>query len=178
MTEKEKEFFEKIFANKAPFPTILMIKEAVILEKFDPNTEQQIWQRVLARPEEDRQNDLRQLQREAMELAAVYRSLSGQLTGKAKEQANRLYLGEKANIAALGGIRILSRQKEETLKLWQPGKEPAVKVLQRCYHRARRCMAEYMARSAETEFGIVFQKLAQREGEHCALIAQMLGSIK
>lgn len=143
----------------------------------DKTVEQQVWQRVRAAAEELPRNDLRQLQREAMELAAVYRGLMPQLSGRQQELIRRLYLGEKANAQMLAGIGILSRQQGEALKLWQPGKEAAVKVLQRCYHRTRRCMAEYMARSADGEYGEVFRILADREGENCAVIAELLGSL-
>lgn len=143
----------------------------------DRKLEAQVWQRVRATAEEPPRSDLRQLQREAMELAAIYRNLVAQFTGRQQEQARRLYLGEKANAQALAGIGLLSRQQGEALKLWQPGKEPAGKVLERCYHRTRRCMTEYLARSAEAEFGSVFRILADREGEHCALIAELLGSL-
>lgn len=143
----------------------------------DRKLEAQVWQRVRATAEEPPRSDLRQLQREAMELAAIYRNLVAQFTGRQQEQARRLYLGEKANAQALAGIGLLSRQQGEALKLWQPGKEPAGKVLERCYHRTRRCMTEYLARSAESEFGSVFRVLADREGEHCELIAQLLGSL-
>ena len=89
-----------------------------------------------------------------------------------------MYLGEKDNAAALAGIGKLSRQTRENLKLWQPGKEEPRKALERCYHRTRRCMTEYLARSADGEFGVVFERMAKREGEHCALIAEVLGSLK
>jgi hypothetical protein len=112
-----------------------------------------------------------------MELAAVYRTLVAQFTGRQQEQARRLYLGEKANAQTLAGIGLLSRQPAEALKLWQPGKEAPGKVLERCYHRTRRCMTEYLARSAEAEFGSVFRLMADREGEHCAVIAELLGSL-
>ena len=117
------------------------------------------------------------MQREAMELAAAYRNLSAQFTGKLREQTQQLYRGEKANAAALAGIGILSRQGGENLKLWQPEKEAPRKTLERCYHRTRHCMMEYMARSAEVEFGTVFHHLAQREEQQCLLIAQLLGSM-
>ena len=39
-------------------------------------------------------------------------------------------------------------------------------------------MAEYTARSADPEYGAVYQKMAQREGEHCCLIAQILGNLE
>lgn len=140
-------------------------------------TERQVWQRVNACREEAPKNDLRQLQREAMELAAVYRALSSGMTGRTREQIMRLYRGEKANALALAGMGYLSRQGGEQMKLWQPGKDDPQKLLERCYHRTRRCMTEYLARSAEAEFGAVFDRMAKREGEHCALLAEVLGSI-
>ena len=89
----------------------------------------------------------------------------------------RLYAGEKANGEALAGIARLSRLGGESLKFWQPGKEDPRRLLERCYHRTRRCTIEYLARSAEGEFGVVFEKLANREKEHCCLIAEVLGGI-
>ena len=139
--------------------------------------EQQVWQRVQANRGEQPRNDLRQLQREAMELAAIYRSLSSQLTGSPKESAQKLYRGEKANVLTLAGLEILSQGGGEAMKLWQPQKEDPKKLLQRCYHRTRRCMTEYQARSAEAEYGVVFDKLAKREAEHCTLIAEILGTM-
>lgn len=147
------------------------------MDKQDQSIEQQVWQRVHSSREETVRNDLRQLQREAMELAAVYRALAGQLSGRSREQVLELHRGEKANAAALAGIGILSRQRGENLKLWQPGKESPQKALERCYHRTRRIMTEYMARSADGEFGVVFERMAKRAGEHCLLIAELLGSM-
>ena len=148
------------------------------MDKQDWTAEQQVWQRVRASREAAPHNDLRQLQREAAELAAIYRNLVSQLSGTRQEQAKQLYLGEKANTAALAGIGILSRQPGETLKLWNPGREEPQKILEKCYHRTRRCLTEYMARSADGEFGAVYQKMAERAENHCALIAQLLGSLK
>ena len=147
------------------------------MEKQDSTPEQQVWQRVRANREEAPRNDLRQLQREAMELAAMYRSLSSRMTGRAQELVKKLYAGERANGAALAGIGILSRQSGEQLKLWQPGKEETKMMLQRCYHRTRRCLTEYLARSADGEFGVVFDRLAKREGEHCGMLAEILGNL-
>lgn len=99
------------------------------------------------------------------------------MTGWQREQAAKLHQGERANAAALAGIGVLSRQGGEQLKLWQPGNEDPKKQLQRCYHRSRRCMTEYLARSADGEFGVVFDAMAKREGAHCVLIAEILGSL-
>lgn len=148
------------------------------MENREPNMEQQVWQRVLARTEEPARDDLRGLLLAAMELAGVYRYLAGMMTGKARERLKGLYEGEMANAACLKGIGILSGRGEEALKIWNPPGEPVKKALEKCYHRSRRAMTEYMARSAEAEFGTVFRKMADREGEHCAVIAELLGSIK
>jgi len=148
------------------------------LDKQDSFVEQQVWQRVRASREEMPQNDLRQLQREALELAAAYRTLASRLTGRQREQMQKLYRGEQANAAALAGIGFLSRQPEEQLKFWQPEKEEPGKILVRCYYRTRRCMTEYLARSAQTEFGVVFEQLARREAAHCVLLAEVLGELR
>lgn len=148
------------------------------MENWNPDAEQQVWQRVFARPGEEVRADQRGLLLAAMELAASYRYLAGVLTGKAREQAKQLYEGEKENLLCLKGIGILSGRKEEVLKIWNPPKEPAAKLLEKCYHRTRRCAMEYTARSAEVEFGIVFQKMADREGQHCVILAELLGGLK
>lgn len=141
------------------------------------NQEQQIWQRVFAGPEEGPREDLRGLQMEAMELAAVYRALSAGLTGWQRERTRQLSQGEAANAASLGGMQRLSRLPGDAPKGAQPLREPAERTLEKCYHRTRRCMTEYMARSAQPEFGEVFRKLADREGQHCLWITELLGGI-
>ena len=148
------------------------------MEKQNESMEQEVWQRVRTSREAGPRNDLRQLQREAMELASIYRNLSSRLAGKSQELVKRLYAGESATVSALAGIGVLSRQSGEPLKLWQPGKEDPGKMLERCYHRTRRCIAEYLARSADGEYGVVFEKMAKREGEHCTLLAELLGVIR
>ena len=147
------------------------------MDKQDMSLEQQVWQRVRAHQEDGPKNDLRQLQREVMELTAIYRNLSSRMTGRPQELVKQLYAGERANASALAGIGVLSGNGGESLKRWQPGKEDPGKQLLRCYHRTRRCMTEYLARSAEPEYGLVFEKLAKREGEHCVLLAEILGAM-
>lgn len=145
------------------------------MEKKERSPEQQVWERVFAQKEEPARQELRQLRMAAAELASAYRYLTGIMTGKERTRAAALYQEQLETAACLKGIGILSGQGEEVLKLWKPSKEPARKMLEKCYHRSRRCMVEYMARSAEGEFGTVFRHLADREGAHCTILAGMLG---
>jgi len=139
--------------------------------------EQQVWQRVFS-PAEQPGSDLRSLRMGAMELAAAYRYLQGILPGKQRETVRQLQEGELANSAALKGVMQLSGQGEEILKIWNPSREPGGKLLERCYFKTRRAMVEYMGRSAEPEFGVVFRALADREGRHCLELVQLLGGWK
>lgn len=176
MTEKEK-LFSKKYSQKTDAASYTGIEGGDYLDNYDHPDEQRVWQRVHACQEEGRRQDLRQLQREAMELAAIYRRLFSVTAGRPREQLMKLYRGERSNAEMLAGIGKLSRSSGENLKLWDPGKEEPAKALERCYHRSRRCMTEYLSRSAEGEFGVVFEKLAKREAEHCTVIAEVLGSI-
>lgn len=144
--------------------------------EFHPEmVEQQVWQRVLQ--QQNPREPMRELILSSGELAAVYRQLAGTLAGRPRELAKQLYEGETATLAALKGLNTLSGREAEVLKLWQPGKEPAGKLLEKAYHRTRCCMVDYAARTAEPEFGVVFQKLADRAALHCVLIAQLLGTL-
>ena len=147
------------------------------MDQQERNMEREVWQRVRGCKEEIPKQDLRQMQREAMELAAIYRSLASRMTGRRQEKLMLLCRGERENAAALAGIAVLSRQGGEAMKLWQPEKDDPRRLLERCYHRTRRCILEYMARSGDGEFGVVYEKMAKKAGEHCLMIAQLLGGM-
>ena len=148
------------------------------MEMIDPNMEQQVWQRVTGHSAtEPRQEDFRSLMLAALEAAAVYRQLAAAFTGTARERVKRLYEGEMANIACLKGIRKLSGGGVGKLPALSAPKEPAEKALEKRYHHARRAMVEYMSRAADPEFGVVFEKIAQREREHCAVLAELIGGL-
>ena len=147
------------------------------MEMDHSNVEQQVWQRVMQQPPQQPGEDLRELMRTSGELAALYRQLSTSLTGKPRELAGRLYEAETAALGTLKGLGRLMGREGETLKLWQPGKAPAAKQLEKAYHRTRRSAVDCMARSAQPEFGTVFRRLADQAEHRCTLIAQLLGII-
>jgi len=145
------------------------------MENDHPNREQQVWQRVLQRQEESSGMELQRLQMTAMELAASFHQLMGLLSGRRRELARQLYEGEMANAAALKGIARLSGSREEVLKLWNPTREPSARLLEASYHKTRRCMTDYLSRSAEAQYGAVFRLLSDREARHCLLLTELLG---
>lgn len=145
------------------------------MENREKEREQQVLQRVFARREAPMNSDLRELMGAVVELLSVYRYLLKGGTASHRELLRRLYEGEQANLSALKGISLLSGGGGEVLKLWQSTKESERRLLTRCYHSTRRCAVEYMARSADPDYGVVFRILADREGQHCALLTELLG---
>ena len=142
---------------------------------MEESRESDIWQRVMAQPTVGAAPD--GLLRESAALAAVYRRLSGTLAGRSKLLVQKLAETEQANTACLRGILTLSGAATEQVKHWEPGKGNTRKLLQSCYHRTRRCQAEYTACSLEPEFGEVYRNLAARAGEQCVRIAELLGMV-
>lgn len=146
------------------------------MENMDRNTEQQVWQRVFAQPQTPSgREDVYLLILSAMELSAGYRRLAGILTGEDRERMKRLWKGEEANTACLRGIHRLSGGTEEPVKPLSAPNEPVRKALEKSYYKTRRAVTEYTARLADPEFGMVFQKMADRERDHCAILAELLG---
>ena len=133
---------------------------------MEENREQQVWQRVLARQEQEHLQDLQALLREAETLAALDRQLPGPVARKLRE-------GEQANGECLRGISWLSGAHPEAVRIWQPSGKPD---LRSCYRRTQHCRKEYLARTPDPEFGEVFRVMAEREAGQLALLAQLLGS--
>ncbi|MDD5863766.1 MAG: hypothetical protein PUD80_03895 [Firmicutes bacterium] len=140
---------------------------------MDQNVEKQVWQRVLGQAENPRR-DLRALELEALEAAAVYRSLSGVFTGRSREQVRQLYDGQMETVVCLRGIGRLSGGVGKAAQISAP-EEPVGKALEKRFHCARRAMTEYTARTVDGEFGAVFQHLADLSRRECVLLAELLG---
>ena len=145
------------------------------MEQFDPREEREVWQRVQGGREGPAERSFGALELAAMELAGYWRQLEGQLTGRQRELARKLYQGEQENLAVLRGLGVLAGSGTEVLKRWPPRRDPPGRLLEAGYHRTRRAMAEYMARSAESTFGPVFRILAQREEAQLERIARLMG---
>ena len=138
------------------------------------NMENRVWQRILAGPGESGE-DLRPLIQMAVENAMDFYHLLQHGPGQSRESLQQLYRRARVNVNCLRGLQNLRFGSSSKGKPMPGSGEPMGVVLQRCYHRTRRAMTEYTARSAEPEFGAVFQVMAEREKENAALIAELLG---
>lgn len=147
------------------------------MERMDKSREGQVWQRVLNPQPAPVRDSLRGLRRESAALCGAYRQLMSALNGKAGEMAARLYREETAVSACLRGLEVVRGEDGGKLKVSQPGREPPLRLLRGCYHRTRSCMAEYTARTVDSETGAVFRALADRAQQQCALLAELMGTL-
>jgi len=140
----------------------------------EQNMENRVWNRVLAGPGESGE-DLRHLMHAASENAMDYYHLLRRASGRNKEALQRLYDRARVNLNCLQGLQTLRFGTAAKLHPLPQTGEPMGKLLEKCYHRTRRAIMEYTARSAEPEFGAVFAVMADRERDNAALIAELLG---
>lgn len=145
------------------------------MEKRDRRLEGQVWQRVLAPIREESGEDLRPLLYEAMVLVGAYRHLVGTVSPQGTELARSLHLGALANASCLRGMCRISGIDPGRMQPVESPRMAPLRLLETCYHRTRRCMTEYTARSVQPEFGAAFRVMADREAQHAALVLQLLG---
>ena len=139
------------------------------------DVEQQVWQRVLGQQEPPR-GSLRPMELETMEAAAVYRKLTGQFSGRGREQLRHLHDMQMEILACLRGIGRLSGSGGGKAAQIAVPEEPAVKALERRYHCARRAVTEYAVRQWTGISALLFQHLADTEpGGQRVLLARLLG---
>lgn len=144
---------------------------------MDQRTERQVWQRVLGQPEPPRE-DLRGLELESLEAAAVYRKLAGRFTGRSRETLRQLHEIQMEIISCLRGIGRLSGSPGGRNPQIAAPRESAEKALEKRYHCARRAAAEYTARTMDGEFAVVYAHLAEKSREQCILLARLLGQLQ
>lgn len=146
------------------------------MEKFDPNRELQVWQRVSGGCEPVGQ-DLRPLLLMAWESAAVYRHLLPMLTGKQRVRMKDLHERALQSVDMLKGIQRMSGSPEGKLSDLPIPREPARRLLEKSFYRSRNLVLEYTARSLETEYAMVYQTLAERERQTAAAISALIGGL-
>lgn len=145
---------------------------------MENNRETQVWQRVMSKPEEPPASTLQGLIQESAELAAVYRRSAEKLTGRENQLSRQLLEMEQANAARLRGIGAMSGETGELLKHWEPVSGFGAHLLVKCYHRSLRIRAEYAARCLDPQYGEVYRGLADRMGQQCGMIAELIGRMQ
>ena len=146
------------------------------MNTIDPQKAAQVWQRVRGNQLSDR--ELTAMISNAWTTAATYLKLSRQLQGNQSAVLRRLYDGQQAHVACLKGIYTLITGTRPAVKaLPLSGQDPEA-ILRRCYGRQMQALADYEAKSEDTEYGPVFARLADREKDNCRTLLELIGNLK
>jgi len=137
--------------------------------------EQSVWQRVLGERTYQETMGLKALVLEAMEAAAEYRQLQRGSGGKIRELAGKMLENEQRNLASLKGLYALQQGRPMKLQPLPALEKAGRRQLEKRYHRTRREIAEYTARSADAQWGCVFQQMAKEREAQCALLVRLMG---
>ncbi len=139
---------------------------------FDETMEQRVWQRVRG---DAPQTSLQVLATAEKANAAVYLRLARLAQGPEKQTLRRLFEMERRHGQILGGIHLLSLDRQLSVQTAAPAAETMGVALRKCYAAALRAAAEYQQRTGDPEYGPAFAQLAAQEREHCCLLLELLG---
>ena len=154
------------------------------MNTYDPQKAARVWQRVQSRNQEEQrehsrtEGSLQSLIVEEWISAATYLQLSRQLSSREASVLQRLYREEQTHAACLKGIYTLITGEKATLQAPSPIQESPEITLRRCYSREMRSLKEYEARAADSDYGPVFEKLAEQEREHCRAVLELIGNLQ
>ena len=138
--------------------------------------EQRVWNRVM-QPTQTEWSSLKAIAMNAQEAIGEYRQLLKSRVESHRELGRRLLASEQENLAALRGLHYLQTAEVLKLPMGNPISVDCKRVTHR-YYKARKMLTEYMARSAEPEWGCVFGAMAKRQEKQCDWLCQLVGHMK
>ena len=151
------------------------------MEQLDKAMESRVWQRVQSRQEPEaeppRRENLKPWILASQENTAAYRSLSLQLIGRQWEGLRRLETESGRMTHSLRGICALRGEQIKLTPLPTPREAPR-RCLEKCLRRTLRLHRELENCRSDPELGPVFASLAQKAGDHCAALTEMLGRLE
>lgn len=147
------------------------------MEIPDSREQVKIWQRV--RPTQAPVTDgLQAIAASALAAAAVYGSLAQQLQGKQREMAMTLREHQLSAALCLKGIYRMATGTPLQIKGSTPATQTMDAALRRNYGHSLKALHGYESRSADGEYGAVFEALAVREREHCRKLMELMGQLQ
>lgn len=152
------------------------------MEVYDQEKAAQVWQRVRGSnssptPEPNTKGLLGLIAEELTD-ATTYLHLSRMFQGRQSAMLRKLFEEEQAHAACLKGIYTLTTGTRPATRTVPPSQENPEITLRRCYGREMRCLAEYESRSADSQYGQVFSRLAAQEREHLRMVLELIGNLK
>lgn len=147
------------------------------MEMHDAREQVKVWNRV--RPTQQPVTDgLQALVAAALASAAVYGSLAQQMNGIQRELARQLREHQLSVVRTLKGIHRMASGAPMQLGSSAPVVQTTEAALRKNYGQSLKALHAYESRSADGEYGAVFEALAVREREHLRKITELMGLLQ
>ena len=144
------------------------------MEIHDPREQIKVWNRV--RPiQQPVTEGLQALAAAALASAAVYGSLAQQIQGTQREMAKQLREQQLMTVRCLKGVHRMAGGTPMQLGSSIPVIQTAEAALRKNYGQSLKALRAFESRSADEEYGAVFEALAMREREHLRRITELMG---
>ena len=144
--------------------------------------EARVWQRVQQGKEEPAApkgtDSLPALILEQLQLSAVYMQLSRHAGGQNGTTFMRLARESRMQAVCLKGIVTLTGGHIPATAAAAVQTSTQDALLRRCYGKELRLLKAYESRCGDTEYGPVFDRMADRSRDHCCALLELIGSLK
>lgn len=147
------------------------------MEYFDPREQVKIWQRV-HQTQPNVTEGLQPMAASMQENAAVYSRLARQLQGRGRELAAHLREQQLSAVRCLKGVHRMVAGGVLQVGSGEPTVESAEAALRKAYGQTLKTITFCESRSADREYGAVFEALGVRQREQCRLLAELMGMLQ
>lgn len=144
------------------------------MERLDPREQVKVWNRV--RPVQQPVTEgLQALAAGALAAAALYGALAKQMNGVQRELALLLREQQLSTARCLKGIHRMAGGAPMQIGGGAPTLQTAEAALRKNYGQSLKALQAFESRSADGEYGAVFEALAVRQREHLRKITELMG---
>lgn len=147
------------------------------MEYFDPREQVKIWQRV-HQPQPNVIENLQPMAASMQENVALYSRLARQLQGRGKELALQLREQQLSAVRCLKGVHRMVAGSVLQVGSGEPAACSAEAALRKAYGQTLKTVTFCESRSADREYGAVFEALGVRQREQCRLLAELMGLLQ
>lgn len=147
------------------------------MEEFDREKAARVWQRVQNRPEPITRQRHQELYQDLRELAALYQTLTRNLSGRDGEKALRLWHQAQNAAAQLRGLGMLEGCPVHPVQPASYRGDTPGQILEKCCCLEQAVYRGCGSRSGDPDWGFAYGILAARAAERCVTGAELLGSI-
>ena len=149
------------------------------MKEIDSRKAARVWQRVQGemgeKPVSRSGEGLQALAMDQLQLSAAYQMLSSGGSGATGTTLMRLAREARTQAACLKGLMVLILGQRPDLRPAPMNRTGGEAALRWCYGQEMRLLKAYEERRSDPDYGPVFERMIQRQREHCGAVMELIG---